>query len=266
LSTTRSPAYQGLWQVSADGKTNVELYNSGMPTKTEAVLAGWSALGKRVFLWQSDTEASPADGAAVLAVPAEEGAGTAAPVKLSSETVLLHAGFVSPLLLGAGSTAQEAVALVTGAGRNTWKDKRIEVGHQALTPKTLAAIAPAWSPGSGRIAFVAMPNRADLGSSGATLQELMQRRIWVVGLEGGLPPIKLTDTLGFRDERPLWSADGAHLLFVRMDSKGRVSLWVMNADGSDQRQVVDELTPAPDPLGFYGRVDWDALFDWWRGT
>jgi hypothetical protein len=29
---------------------------------------------------------------------------------------------------------------------------------------------------------------------------------------------------------------------------------------------VDELTPAPDPLGFFGHIEWDALFDWWRGA
>jgi hypothetical protein len=39
----------------------------------------------------------------------------------------------------------------------------------------------------------------------------------------------------------------------------------MASDGSSSRQVVDELTPAPDPVLSYGHVDWGAWFDWWRG-
>jgi len=39
----------------------------------------------------------------------------------------------------------------------------------------------------------------------------------------------------------------------------------MRADGNEQRQVVDELTPSPGQFGYYGYVDWDQLFDWWRG-
>jgi hypothetical protein len=39
----------------------------------------------------------------------------------------------------------------------------------------------------------------------------------------------------------------------------------MSYDGSSARPVVDELTPSPDPFDAYGYVDWDSLFDWWRG-
>ena len=72
-----------------------------------------------------------------------------------------------------------------------------------------------------------------------------------------------TNSTVYRDERPLWSADGSHILFARVDAKGGASLWIMDLDGSTLRQVVDELTP--DPFVFYGHVDWDALFDWWQG-
>jgi hypothetical protein len=77
---------------------------------------------------------------------------------------------------------------------------------------------------------------------------------------------RLTDSASYRDEHPLWSADGSHILFARLDAKGRASVWIMAEDGGSQRQVVDELTPAPDPpIGFYGHVEWEAWFDWWRG-
>jgi len=62
------------------------------------------------------------------------------------------------------------------------------------------------------------------------------------------------------------TADGSHILFARLDARGRASLWITAADGSSPRQVVDELTPAPDPVLSYGHVDWDAWFDWWQGV
>jgi hypothetical protein len=29
--------------------------------------------------------------------------------------------------------------------------------------------------------------------------------------------------------------------------------------------MVDELTPAVDPLGFFGHIDWETLYDWYPG-
>jgi Tol biopolymer transport system component len=95
---------------------------------------------------------------------------------------------------------------------------------------------------------------------------LMQRRIWMTDVAGEAQPVRLTEGATYREERPLWSADGSHLLFARMDAKGRASLWLMAVAGGTPRQMVDELTPAPDPVDSYGHIDWEALFDWWRGV
>jgi Tol biopolymer transport system component len=151
-----------------------------------------------------------------------------------------------------------------GASRSTWKNKRIDLAGRALSPKELAAVSPAWSPDGTRLAFSAMPDRADVGSNEAARQELMQRRIWVTNVSGELQPQQLTNAVAYRDEHPMWSADGSQILFARLDSKGRASLWMIALDGSSPRQVVDELTP--DPFAFSGHVAWEALFGWWRGT
>ncbi len=98
---------------------------------------------------------------------------------------------------------------------------------------------------------------------------MMKRRIWVVNVQGETQPQQLTDDPAYRDERPLWSADGSHLLFVRLDAKDQASPWLIPAGGGDPHRVVDELTPLPGPapgrFGYYGHVEWDQLFDWWRG-
>jgi hypothetical protein len=54
-----------------------------------------------------------------------------------------------------------------------------------------------------------------------------------------------------------------------MDNDDQASLWLISVEGGEPQQVVEELTPLPDPaagwFGYYGHVDWDDLFDWWRG-
>lgn len=263
----QSSPYQGLWKVSTDGKAQVELYDSGFPKKSEVTLAGWSPLGKRVLFWQGEVPYAPlTDGAPLYTVDTDKDPSKSAVVRLGAgESVLSYGDFIAPAPRGARSEVRDAVALVLGASRNTWGNKRIELAGRDLSPKDLAAISPAWSPDGALLAFSAMPDRADLGSGELVRQELMQRRIWVTNVAGEPQPQRITNSTVYRDERPLWSADGNHILFARLDARGRASLWLMAADGSSSRQVVDELTPAPDPVLSYGHVDWDAWFDWWQG-
>ena len=249
-----------------DGKERVELYVSGSPKKGEALLAGWSPLGKRVIFWQSEVPSAPlVDGIPLYAINATPSKDNA-PVRLGAgEAVLNYLDFIAPAPRNAVLEVRDTIAVVIGNNRNTWKNKHIELSGRTLSPRDMAAVSPAWSPTGMRLAFAAMLERADLMGGEPTRQELMQRRIWVVSVPGEPQPQRLTDSTSYRDERPLWSADGSHILFARLDAKGRASVWIMAADGSSQRQVVDELTPAPDPVGFYGHVEWDALYDWWRG-
>ncbi len=266
---TQTLAYQGLWQVSLDGRKRVELYPGSLPQKGEAVLAGWSPQGRRVLFWQGEAPlASLTNGAPLYSISASKTqSNTNAPAQLETKELMLrYSDFIAPAPRGISPEMRDTVALVVGSGRSTWNNKRIELAGRAISPKGLAAIAPAWSPNGARLAFVAAPDRADLLSEEAIRVGLMQRRIWVTDVTGELEPQRLTSGAAYREERPLWSADGSHLLFARMDAKGRASLWLMAVEGGAPRQVVDELTPAPDPVDSYGHIDWETLFDWWRGT
>jgi hypothetical protein len=42
----------------------------------------------------------------------------------------------------------------------------------------------------------------------------------------------------------------------------------MPADGGEARQVVADLPMDPQTswFGYYGHIDWQSKFDWWRGT
>ncbi len=89
-----------------------------------------------------------------------------------------------------------------------------------------------------------MPDDEELVSQ-STRVGMMKRRIFVVDAQGDAQPQQITDEPGYRDERPLWSTDGGHILFARMDDDSRASLWLMPSDGGNPQQVVEELTPLP---------------------
>jgi len=258
--------YQGLWRVSSDGEQLAELYVSGAPEKGEAVLAGWSLDGQHIFFWQGDVLSASimADGVALYSLPT----GGGEPIKLA-DTVLVHDDFLAP------APQSDRLAVTAGGYRATWTNKRVAVvevdgGEPTwLTDGSVVAFSPAWSPDGVHLAYAAMPDEGDLVGGEDARLGMMARRIWVVNVQGEPPPQQLTDDPAYRDERPLWSADGSHLLFARMDAEGGASMWLILAAGGEPRRVVDELTPLPDPasswFGYYGHVEWDQLFDWWRG-
>ena len=259
-------AYQGLWKVPAAGGTPVELYNSGVPDQSESILVGWSSSGTEVlFLQNRSPGSSLIDGGQLYAAHADAGGSAdTSPSQIAYETILTYSDFVALAPPGTSGTNRQPIAFVAGEGRNTWSNKRIISVGRRITSADMAVISPAWSPDGSRLAFVAMPDQGEVESVESA--ELMQRRIWVANASGDPQTRRLTDARGYRDEHPLWSADGDYILFARMDARGRTSLWIISSNGGFPRQVVDELTPAPDPLDTYGHVDWGDYFDWWRGS
>ena len=95
---------------------------------------------------------------------------------------------------------------------------------------------------------------------------LAQRRIWIGDRQ-------LTRDDRSRDEEPMWSADGQHILFCRIDSADQKTIWAMREDGSDQRQIAGPLYTDPGFLGdegtwfgFYAYIQWREMLDWYPGS
>lgn len=78
--------------------------------------------------------------------------------------------------------------------------------------------------------------------------------IFVLNADGS-DPVRLTHTNGAADTEPAWSPDGKIILFSRIkflsSTQFRSDLWMMNADGSDQRIVVEN--------GFAGKWSPDGI-------
>ena len=260
--TTDEAIRHGIWKVAANGGEPVQLYDSGIPERGQALLAGWTGDGQQILFWQGPILSASilADGVPLYALPAEGGE-----AQLLAEPVLFHSDFVAP-----HPGDQTTVALVVGGYRATWTEKQLQVitleieGTEVVQPPSSgeqAVSSPAWDPNGEKIAFVAMPDEGDLGGGPEAQAGLTERRLWL--WEPGQEAFRqLTDEPGYRDEYPQW-LDAQHLLFARLDQEGRASLWIVDSAGGMTQQVVDELTPAPEWFGYYGYIAWDELFAVW---
>lgn len=165
-----------------------------------------------------------------------------------------------------------------GGYRNTWERKRIALVNlqtqeiRYLTDKSTSAVTPCWSPEGDRVVFAAAPSGDTSGGEEARLL-MAHRRLWIAGLKPGSAPRPLTHDPRYRDEEPVWSADGTHILFGRIKADGHRSLWMMTASGASPHPVTEAL-PINDGhegvprdrdeswWGYYGYIDWRQAFDW----
>lgn len=245
-----------IWRINADGTGRSPLYQNPVPSKPLRIRADWSPDGDYLVAWQDiffPSGDGQADGYPLVAPPV---AGSA-PIDVSRRT-LVYADFLSWAPTG------HRLAFVDAGYRSTWYPKPIAVidfpgPARVLSASDRADLFPAWSPDSQWIAYTSAPAvRTDSDRAAAAL-----RRIWRMRPDG-TDKRQLTNDAPYRDERPEWSADGKTILFGRF--KGDTAqVWLMRADGSNPRPVIDELTPAPSWFGYYGYLNWNWLYDWWKG-
>jgi len=113
-----------------------------------------------------------------------------------------------------------------------------------------------------------------MGADPETIDRCMRlRRIYAAGVGKNDHPRQLTNDPRYSNEEPVWSRNGSHILFCRVDAKQAWTIWLMRSDGSEARQIAGPLRPPPDLTDaekfgykvYYGHTDWRSLFDWWRG-
>jgi TolB protein len=71
--------------------------------------------------------------------------------------------------------------------------------------------------------------------------------IYTIPLAGG-DPLRLTFNTWEWDKHPTWSPDGTQIAFFSNRETGRRQIWLMNADGSDQRNLSNNEYEDWDPV------------------
>jgi dipeptidyl aminopeptidase/acylaminoacyl peptidase len=222
-------------------------------------LAGSSSDGKYWLIRRHpDNSASlAADGLSMFSVNAASG-----DIQLlMPEAALLHADFI------ARTSERTGLLIVTGNNRETLTNKRLTLVEPstgkavALTDAKTAVTTPVWSPDGRLIAYSAAPDlRSARGIS--TRNAVSQRRIWLMNANGA-EVRRLTSDARYRDEYPHWTSDGRYILFLRMDSQNRTSLWSVQVENGTTRRIIDEIGgPANSDawFGYYGHVEWSRIF------
>lgn len=249
--------YQGLWKVNLSDKNTSEVFSFPNPQENQVRLASISPDGTQVVFWRGEYNAEsiagdglPLEGIAVIT---------------QTRQVLLDSMLNYPEFLRWSSDGRRLL-VVSGNNRYTWTNKQLvlidEQGQSiGLSNPNQADILPTWSPDEQKIAYVSAPDEAKEDSIGD--DALRKRHIWTMSPDGSNKQ-QLTNDPTYRDERPLWSSDSQHIVFIRM-KQYQAEIWIMQVDGLKQQKIVSNLLIGSDSQvnEFYGRIDWRKWIDWW---
>lgn len=219
-------------------------------------LASWAPVGDRIAAWVDGGCVDDADG-----VPLDVFAPGVAPRKLAWAIIDLFSLSWSP----DGRT----LAVVTPGGRSVWwSDKHIELCSMTAAscrvlprPAGDAALEPAWS-ASGTLYYVTASNSGPFSNDG----NADWAPGWIAEWENTSRAWELPPGASSPTELP--AATGHVLAF---DPSGRSTatllvrddaLWLLQVGSSSPVRIAGPLLESPAPSGYYGEMDWTALFSW----
>jgi len=244
------PGQTALWVLENDGRLR-ELYRpaqQGVLTRLR-----WSADGRSAIVWQVETTSNSfaADGVGISALLVD--------VDRSSVTNLGMVFSTQPQWSPDG-----ALAYIRGGGRFTWDNKELVVRKRdgtervarAPTDEPRVALAPAWDPARGRLAWVSGPRLPGSGNGDGYIDGVgAGKRVGVI--EDGTTSFEVSCPDGRVVEGVRWSGDGDSLLLLcrKVGTDPRpLELWLHRVgDGTADRLVTglpgDSVAAG---FGFYG--------------
>jgi len=222
-------------------------------------LAGWSSGGRHILMWTGPFSASiAADGLSFIAVSLNSVSAEAHATTRLGDAALVFDEYIC------ASPDGDRVLFVAGHDRNAWLNKRLTLvdllsgSTSVLTPADSAVAACAWSPDGAKVVYAAGPEARGVDGGEEAKRALSQRRLWLMNAEGGQAR-QLTSDPQYRDEYPLWSNDGQHIIFLRMDSRERISVWSLAVHDGTLLKLVEEIAGPPLRgrwFGNHGRQAW----------
>jgi len=135
-----------------------------------------------------------------------------------------------------------------------WRVSVKDDGEEPLARNVNSELWPAGSPDSLKVAFQSVKNL----SQG---QHLFDGAILVKAVDSGVEDIKPT-TVTDHGFLPAWAPNGSAIAFLRTDANGKTGLFVVNPDGSGEKQLVSEgMEPVAYAISPYNTAQISA-FSW----
>lgn len=200
-------------------------------------------------------------------------------LKQKTQACYLHGGSlglaVCLLLVSVGQAQNADTRIAFMSNRHDERNGEIYVMNadgkrpRRLTEHPQYDSAPAWSPDGQKITFMSFRNEDEFQGWGITGD------IWAMNADG-TNPINLTQSPEGKEAVPSWSPDGKQIAYRSwgiFNANGffQSDIWVMNADGTNQRNLTNHIASDNDPdwspdglqIAFYSDRDKAWEFDTW---
>jgi Tol biopolymer transport system component len=221
-------------------------------------LGAWSPDSRRILFWLGPLSASlQADGLPLLALDSET----------MQPTHLAKAALLNPAYQSWAPDGQSLV-FTSGGYRSAQVKKWLSlytVGTGQVTTlipeKEQVPGAVAWSPAGDRIAYAAV----EASQTGADWADwvswenpaIRARRIYLLDPHSNHPQ-RLNAVEAYQDA-PHWGAGGKTLYYVQVDGD-KATLMSADPQTGQAQPLPDCQAALPETAGFYGQVDWEALY------
>lgn len=216
----------------------------------------WSPDSGKLFIWIKSQSASlSADGVSAAIYDVADGKLT----DLDKEGLAYdeNVSFATPA----------AFAMITGGSRMMFENKDISIfdlgsGKSAKTIEIPGKVAttPYYSSDGKMLAFSASPAANAGDEYERQIATISKRQIYLY-TDGKVSALTSGDT--YRSEAPVFLKNDKYIVFARINADGEKSIWIMDSDGKNQKQLAGWKYSDPSDdraVDYYGRIDWSNMF------